>query len=490
MRAPQPALALAATAALALAALGPAAPVAGAQQQPRPTPAPSVERPAPFDSAGRVQVITPALAARLRLQAPAFPVQGPFVDARLFAAPDAGDAGPAVLSVTRPGGAVERYPLGTAERAALGAAVASGVAFAGPGLRADTALVISEPAGGAFVRNQTGLGLLIYGPAAAALVGDEAGAGIGVAYAAVAGAAFATSLAVSRQQQVTRAQAILSGNMGLGGAGAGAGILAVLGSEEERAYAAAALVGGVGGSILGFRRAAGMTDAEASASGQAALFGPLLVVGGAGALGVYESRTSEGAARATVGVGVAALGAGYALGPRYARTRRYTVTAGDVDVLTPTALTGAVLGAAAGWAASGSGQAPWLGATAGFVAGTVFGDRLLVRRVDHTQSEGNLVGLGAGIGAALGSAVAGAARARTAGGLTITGLGALGGIALAESILRPAPDGGRRLRTSLVPGGAPALARRVRVSPGGLALARLTAAQGGRGTFPVLSMTF
>ena len=130
-------------AALALAAAGSAAvaPAARAQQ-----PTPAVERPAPFDSAGRVLLLTPALATRLRLAPPAFPVQGPFVEARLFAAPEAAVAGPAVLSVVRPGGAVERYTLGAPERAALAAAVASGLAAGAPGLRSDTAKAVPAPA--------------------------------------------------------------------------------------------------------------------------------------------------------------------------------------------------------------------------------------------------------------------------------------------------------------------------------------------------------
>lgn len=460
---------------------------AGAQ-----TPAPVVERPAPFDSAGRVLLVTPALVARLRLAPPAWPVRGPFVEARLFDAPvdapNAGAAGPAVLSVTRPGGAVERYALGAAERAALTAAVAAGLAAAGSGLRSDTAVVVSEPAGRAFVRNQTALGLLLYGPAAAVLVGAD-NAGATLAYAAGAGAAFAVSLATSRQRPVTRAQAILSGNMGLGIAAAGAGLLALGDVNDGRAYAGAVLAGGVGGSILGFQRAAGLTDAEAAASASAAFLGVATVAGVAGALDAYTGDRY----RPTIGAGIAALGAGYAFGPRYARTRAYRVTAGDVQTLTPLAFTGAALGAAAGWAASNGGaQGTWLGATAGFVSGTVLADRLLVRRLDHTTSEADLVQLGFGVGAGLGAALGAAADVQTAAGLTLTGLGALAGLGFAEALLKPAPDGGRRLRTSFAPSFAPPLAPpgRLRLSPAGLAMARLAAARGGRGTFPLATLTF
>jgi hypothetical protein len=320
------------------------APVARAQ----PT-APAVERSTPFDSAGRVFVLTPALVARLRLAPPAFPVQGPFVDARLFAAPDAAAAGPAVLSVTRVGGAVERYTLTAADRAALAAAVTSGIAAAGPGIRSDTAVTISEPAGRSFVANQTLLGFFLYGPAAATLVSaDEASTTL--AYALGAGTAFVTSLAVSRQQPVTRAQATLSRSGALGGAAAGAGLMYMLADPDEaRAYAGAVLAGSVGGSVLAFQRARGMTDAEASASATGAFLGAATALSVAGAFGAYES-SSDAVGRATIGSGLAALAAGYAFGPRYARTRRYNVTAGDVSTLSTAATVGAALGAAAGLA--------------------------------------------------------------------------------------------------------------------------------------------
>jgi hypothetical protein len=476
---------------LIVAALGLVAPAlvpaAHAQQA-----APAVERPAAFDSAGRVLVVTPALAARLRLAPPAFPVAGPFVEARLFAAPDAGPAGPAVLSVSRAGGAVERYALGPPERAALAAAVASGLAVAGPGLRGDSAVTVSEPAGRAFVRNQTALGLLVYGPATAALVGaNEAGVTIG--YAAGAGAAFATSLAISRQRPVTRAQAILSGSAALGGAAATSGVLYLIGADEDRGYAGAVLAGAVGGSIAGFRRAAGMTDAEAAAATSAAFLGAGTVATLAGALGSYQG--DEG--RPTVAAGVAALGAGYALGPRYARTRRYTVTAGDVGTLSPAAVAGALLGGAIGKAVGGDDQsgdqAGWAGATLGVVGGVLAADRLLVRRADHTPSEADLLRLGTSVGGLLGLALANASTNDGTALMAAAGAGSVAGLAFSEAVLRPAADGGAaRLRTSLrgTPLAPLAEPGRLRLSPGGLALARLTAARGGRGTFPVLSMTF
>ena len=43
-----------------------------------------VETPQPFDSAGRLMAITPAIAARLQLGPPAWRVIGDFTEARLF----------------------------------------------------------------------------------------------------------------------------------------------------------------------------------------------------------------------------------------------------------------------------------------------------------------------------------------------------------------------------------------------------------------------
>ena len=482
---------------LIVAALGLVAPAlvpaAHAQQA-----APAVERPAAFDSAGRVLVVTPALAARLRLAPPAFPVAGPFVEARLFAAPDAGPAGPAVLSVSRAGGAVERYALGAPERAALAAAVASGLAVAGPGLRGDSAVTVSEPAGRAFVRSQTVLGLLVYGPAGAGLVASGDGSGAVVGYALGAGAGFATSLALSQQRSVSRAQATLSGSMGYGGAFAAGALLGTAGVDDGRAYAGAILGGAVLGSVIGFQRGAGLTDAEAAGSATAALLGTATSLGLTTAL--TGDDLDQGAGRALLGAQVGVLALGYALGPRYAHARGYRVTAGDVRVLTPAATTGALLGGAIGSAMAGSNSVGdrdvrlgFGGATIGLVAGALAADRLLVRRVDHTASEADLVRLGTGVGGLVGLAIANSSFDSATGVLTAGGLGSLAGLAFTETVLRPAADGGAaRLRTSLrgTPLAPLAEPGRLRLSPSGLALARLTAARGGRGTFSVLSMTF
>jgi hypothetical protein len=89
----RPLLALALAAAASLCPWG-----AGAHAQ-------AVERPEPFDSAGRVAAITPSVAARLQLGPPAWRITGNYQEARLYSLGDGGY----VIIVTRPSGAVERY---------------------------------------------------------------------------------------------------------------------------------------------------------------------------------------------------------------------------------------------------------------------------------------------------------------------------------------------------------------------------------------------
>src|SRR4051812_20384178 len=64
-----------------------------------------VETPVPFDTAGRVTAVTPALAERLHLGTPGWPVTGTYREVRLFAVQPAGGY---VLVIQREGGALER----------------------------------------------------------------------------------------------------------------------------------------------------------------------------------------------------------------------------------------------------------------------------------------------------------------------------------------------------------------------------------------------
>src|ERR687890_120443 len=62
----------------------------------------AVERPEPFDSAGRVRVITPTAAARLMLGPPAWRITGDYREARLYSSAEG-----YVIAVTRRDGTIE-----------------------------------------------------------------------------------------------------------------------------------------------------------------------------------------------------------------------------------------------------------------------------------------------------------------------------------------------------------------------------------------------
>jgi hypothetical protein len=168
--------------------------------------------------------------------------------------------------------------------------------------------------------------------------------------------------------------------------------------------------------------------------------------------------------------------AGYPLGLAYARGASYNVTAGDVGAMWTT---GAVGGLAAGTIAqavvrNGSAApgttayrnrhqtAVYSSAAAGFLAGVAAGDLLLTRRFDHTVPQAGMLALGAAGGALVGAGaytlVHGARSGSTAPYVAAT-VGAVGGLALAEALMPPGGDAGRR--TSM----------RFRIDPMGVMLA-------------------
>ena len=81
--------------------------------------APVVETVLPFDSAGRLTVITPSIASRLRLSPPAWPVSGSYQEARLYLSSRDGY----ILVVRLTDGAINRYGFTDAELADLTFAV-------------------------------------------------------------------------------------------------------------------------------------------------------------------------------------------------------------------------------------------------------------------------------------------------------------------------------------------------------------------------------
>src|SRR5689334_19313451 len=225
----------------------------------RVTSAQTTETPAPFDSAARLFVITPGVATRLGLTAPAWPIAGQYVDARLYSVNPPGGF---VLVARTQSGVFQRFPLSDAERASLQRVIDAAVVAGGrPG--ADVGSDVSEPAGNGFARHLTVLGALAYGPLAASL-SDDASVG-GAAYLAVTGLTFFISYNAGQSGRITRAQSDLASNMGLAAAGAG-GLLAYSATGNgDKGVRAVALASGIAGTVIGASLGRPLTDAEAHA---------------------------------------------------------------------------------------------------------------------------------------------------------------------------------------------------------------------------------
>lgn len=422
---------------------------------------PVLERPVPFDEAGRVTALTPALVSRLALPSPAWPVVGSFREARLYAV----DSGGHVLVVARPDGTVLRYALDADAFVALRSAVGSGLLAQAGGRDRVPELMngvdVSQPAGNVFVRNQAILGLAAYGPAAAALAsrgGPAAGAG---AYLVAAGSSFFVAANLVRNRTVTRAQAAHSFHMGTRGAAAGAAVAAIGNADGGPGYGAPILAGAVSGTVFGYLQARGLSDGEAASAGLTADLAALTVLGVAGASDLLkrERRTrlwdpenpqfgsveesgnfTPGAKLAFAGT-IGAATAGYLLGPRYARRAAYNVTAGDASVV----LTSGAVGAVAALAIPSSdakATTRYAVATGGLLAGAFFADRALVRHRDRTTADGGLIRLGTLAGGLMGAGVAALGEAEAQPTLGLAAAGGLLGLLGTEALLRPAPDAG------------------------------------------------
>ena len=439
------------------------------------------ERPVPFDSAGRVLVITPPLAARLGLASPAWPVTGDYLDARLYAIDDG--AGVAVLVARRQREVLDRYSLTTAQRTELSAAVDRGVAAqiaaGGPD---SLATQISEPVRGWFVANQTILGVLLFGPSAAALAGNAAGGT--AAYLAVAGGTFFLAADRARRTPISAAENHLAWHGALHGAAAAALAAYSIGGEnvDDKAIAGALLAGGVIGDVVGYHVARPMTDAEAHGVSAGAFLTGGAAVGSLVASGMWREESSRRVATALV-IGAGAVG--YPLGLRYARRTKYRVTAGDVGTLIVGELLGA--GAVATFIPESSDDEQAIAGllTAGFVAGAIGADRLLVRPFDYDDAEARLLQLGTVAGAVVGLAVP--VLARSDNPSLIFGPATLGGVLgaiVTHNLIGPAHANARFSRRT----GARATPSRftMRFTPQNLVLART----GREGVYPVLNVAF
>lgn len=400
-----------------------------------------IERPVPFDSAGLVTVMTPFLADKAALRPPWWPVSGEFTEARLFTANDS----TYVLAVGRRTGVVERYNLTAIDREAIRAVVS----------RLPREVIVARTdARNAFIRGQSLLGLIAYGPAfALAIANNDAGASAG--YLVVAGGTFFAASEISRRMLVSKPQTDLAFNLGHNGALAGWATMYLL-NTNDHAQAAGAFVGGLAGAGLGLKIARGMTEADAVGAAFGSDVGALIGYGAAetirGSSGCIQKsdgtfdcggRLSD---RAVVALVLASGVVGYPLGILYPRNASYSVTAGDIQTLWPSSAIGA---AAASLFLSDDPTTTHaaLALTSGGVVGMILGDRFLVRKFDHSRADGGRVTFGAVAGGLMGAGVAALTNTHDPNRRLVSGMTAAGGligIIATERYLDPSPDAGRR----------------------------------------------
>ncbi len=420
------------------------------------SPVVQIERPMSFDAAQRLFVLTPTLAARLKLSAPDWPLGGDWTEARLFQL-DTTASSPAVLVAHRVDGAVARYVLSADGLSRLQRAVTEALLAQGAGAadaRGGTSMVLSEPAGNAFVRNQTTLGLIAYGPATSYMLSESSGQAAFGGYLVAAGTSFFVAANMVRSRSITRAQTILSFHGGTRGSAVGAAVATIIDAEGGVGRGLPILAGALGGTVAGFSRARGFSDGEAASSGFVADISALTTLGIAGAFGAFKDdevvfvngfqRADPGPptrTRVALGLAIGSGLAGYAIGPRYARRSAYNVTAGDVDVALTSALLGATL-ANAVVSSSISGEGRMAVSTGGLILGALAADWSKVRHADRTSSDGTLVQLGAIAGALMGGGFAVMADAEEQAAAGLVAVGGFAGLALADAFVRPARDAG------------------------------------------------
>lgn len=295
-----------------------------------------------------------------------------------------------------------------------------------------------------FVRNQTLLGVFVYGPSFAATVADRAVPGA-AAYLVMAGGSFFAAAELARRLEITEAMDLLATRAPLIGGAAGAAAQYAMTGKSD--YAAGVFFG----SLLGTTGALTLGKRLTTGAAMASVFGAEMTAGlTIGTLYAFDEDYSDSRSRAAIGAGAAAVG--MQLGAMYGTYARYNVTAGDVNALWTTSL----IGAAAGGAFVANGhpghKTSTLALIGGSVAGLVAGDRLLVRRLDHTRAEGALVGVAALGGALMGGGVAvlvGSSDRFNAATAALGAAGAAGGVWMVERWMGNRPDAGRRLSERL-----------------------------------------
>ena len=425
----------------------------------RPLAAQAVETPEPFDSAGRVEAITPGMAAQLQLGPPAWRIAGDYREARLYRLTDSAY----VIAVTRRTGVVERYAVTAEERAYLRQRANA----LPPSVREQLVQDVGEAARSvtdratrnAFIRNQSILGLAVYAPSFAYAVSDRDAAQV-ASYLLVAGGTYFGAATLTREMSINESMNRMSTDLALRAAAGGLGISYALGATDD-GRAASIFVGGLAGTAAGLYYGREVTPAQIDAAGFAST-AAALTAGLTHALLIDPDDVDDDFPRELAATLVVAGGVGYPIGLVYPKRVSYNVTAGDINTLWVTGALGMM--AAGTTVANGDAEGrPVIAAMlAGFLGGVYLGDRLLVKRFDHNRSEANLVMLGAGAGALMGAGVYvlvdGEPRENNATALALATVGGVAGIFGTEYFLMTKPDAGR-------------LSSRLQLNPSALAMA-------------------
>jgi hypothetical protein len=334
--------------------------------------------------------------------------------------------------------------------------------------------------GNGFVRDQTILGAFLYAPAFAVALGDD-GVTSAAAYLVVAGGTFFMATELTRRIEITEARRDLAFGLPLRGAGT-ALLLGSATSLERGQQGAVVFLGSIGGMAGGLLLGRGLTPGEGAATLFGHDFGFLsgvalsVVAQGDRGDAIFDVESHAERVAIWTGAGVAGL----ILGRRYAANAAHNVTAGDVQALWLGTTIGALAATTAIVETGADARATAGTLLLGGLAGTFVAERYLVRRYDHTRSEGNLLSLGAiagGVmGVGLGVLVGGELERGTALTLGLATVGAVGGLALTERYLQPAGDQGKLTREI----------GRLRLDP----LAGVAAATRTPGRHTLLSFTF
>ena len=427
----------------------------------------AVEKPEPFDSAGRVTELTPLAAAKLSLSPPAWRITGDYTAARLFSIGDQGY----VIVVERRDGAVERYAITRQDReylrvktSVLPPGINEQLAKVNTGLTEVRQQIARAAINDEFVLHQGALAVVVYGPSFAYALSNETPGRVAAYILGTAGTFYAATQ-ITRNQPISHAENLLATHAAVHGAGVGLGLAHALGGNSN-VEGALTFAGGIGGTAFALAAGPGVRESDvagaAFGSDGALLVTYLLLRAGHDPNNDFPSKSESGILAGSVLLG-------YPLGLAYARNAKYNVTAGDVGALLTT---GAVGGLAAGTVAHAMTRnsardrhrtAVYTSAAGGFLVGAAAGDVLLVRRFDHTGGEAAVLGLGAAAGALMGAGaftlIKPHRRNDEVAPYVIATAGAVAGLAVAEAFMPPRNDAGRQARAN------------VRVNPLGLALA-------------------